>query len=77
MLVLSRDPGESVVLEIGDEEIEVAIVAVRGNRVRLGFKMPDRVNAIRKELIGDPCVRNDRRPHTTSHARRKRANAAQ
>jgi len=51
MLVLSRKVGEEVII---DGEIRIAIVRVRGNRVRLGIQAP-----------ADVCIR---RQNTTRHA---------
>lgn len=48
MLVLSRRKNE--VLKIGDE-IEVMVVSVRGDRVRLGVKAPVRVPVHRLEVF--------------------------
>ncbi|MDR1021556.1 MAG: carbon storage regulator CsrA [Synergistaceae bacterium] len=47
MLVLSRKPGEA--LRIG-EDIEVTIVEVKGEMVRLGIDAPRSVPVWRKEL---------------------------
>ena len=47
MLVLSRKPGESVVIGGG---IIVRVVEVRGNRVRLAFDAPAQVAILRGEL---------------------------
>ncbi|MET0156231.1 MAG: carbon storage regulator [Rickettsiales bacterium] len=47
MLYITRKPGESVV--IGDA-IEVRIVEVKGNSVRLGVTFPPDAPALRKEL---------------------------
>ncbi|MDE1171529.1 MAG: carbon storage regulator CsrA [Verrucomicrobium sp.] len=47
MLVLSRKPGEAV--KLGDE-IEIIIVAVEGQRVRLGIKAPRDVRILRTEI---------------------------
>jgi carbon storage regulator len=47
MLVLSRRPGEEVV--IGDN-IRLTVVAIRGNQVRLGFTAPRNVSIQREEL---------------------------
>jgi carbon storage regulator len=48
MLVLSRKKGESIV--IGDE-IEVTIVEIRGDRVKLGFVGPNNVPIHREEIF--------------------------
>jgi carbon storage regulator len=47
MLVLSRRPGEKVVI---DSEIKVTVVEVQGNRVRLAVEAPDQVRILRAEL---------------------------
>jgi len=48
MLVLSRKPGEEIV--IGDN-IRVTIVAIRGKLVRLGFTAPADVANYRDEIL--------------------------
>ncbi len=47
MLVLTRRLGESVVIEGG---IRVTVVAVKGNKVRLGISAPDSVRVDRQEV---------------------------
>lgn len=47
MLVLVRKHGESVVI---GENVEVMVVAVLGNKVRLGFTAPRDVPIHRKEV---------------------------
>jgi carbon storage regulator CsrA len=47
MLVLSRKPGEKVVI---DNAISLTIVEVQGNRVRIGIEAPDHVRILRGEL---------------------------
>jgi carbon storage regulator len=47
MLVLSRKPGEKVVIGSG---VLVTVVAVKGNRVRLAFDAPGHVRILRAEL---------------------------
>ena len=51
MLVLSRKPGEQVI--IGDG-ITLTVVEVRGGRVRLAFDAPAQVGIRRAELAGRP-----------------------
>lgn len=48
MLVLTRKTNESIVIGPG---IEVMVVGVRGNRVRLGFRAPADVSIQRKERL--------------------------
>jgi carbon storage regulator len=47
MLVLSRKPGEA--LRVG-EEVEITVVEVKGDMVRLGIQAPRDVQVWRKEL---------------------------
>lgn len=47
MLVISRKPGEKVVLSNG---ITLTVVEVRGNRVRLAFDAPGHLRILRAEL---------------------------
>jgi carbon storage regulator len=47
MLVLGRKSGESI--RIG-EGIQITVVGISGNRVRLGIEAPDSVRVLRAEL---------------------------
>lgn len=47
MLVLTRKPGEQIVL---GENIVLSIVQVQGNRVRLSIDAPEAVRILRGEL---------------------------
>lgn len=51
MLVLSRKTGESIVIGGG---IEIRVVQIRGDRVRLGFDAPFQVRIQRCELGQQP-----------------------
>lgn len=46
MLVLSRKPNESIM--VGD--IEITVIAVRGDKVRIGIKAPKDVPVHRREV---------------------------
>ena len=48
MLVLSRKPGEEII--IGDN-IRLTILAIRGNQIRLGLSAPAGVRILRSELF--------------------------
>ena len=48
MLVLTRKVNQSIVI---GEGIEVVVVEVRGEQVRLGIKAPDNVKVYRKEIF--------------------------
>ena len=47
MLILTRRPGESVM--IGDE-VTVTVLSVKGNQIRLGFAAPQNVTVHREEV---------------------------
>jgi carbon storage regulator len=47
MLVLSRRIGEEIVI---DEQIRVVVVAIQGDRVRLGIRAPAGVRVDRQEV---------------------------
>jgi carbon storage regulator CsrA len=55
MLVLSRKPGEKVVIGNG---ITLTVVVIKGNHVRVGIDAPDHVRILRGELAcwQDPRV---------------------
>jgi len=55
MLVLTRKIGQQVVV---DGKIEVSVVEIKGNKVRLAFTAPDDVHIRRKEL----CIELDEAP---------------
>ncbi|ARU43708.1 MAG: carbon storage regulator CsrA [Armatimonadota bacterium] len=48
MLVLTRKVNQSIVI---GEGIEVVVLEVRGEQVRLGIKAPDNVKVYRKEIF--------------------------
>ena len=47
MLVLSRKTNEQIVL---DEQIVITVVAIRGDKVRIGIEAPDGVLVHRREV---------------------------
>ncbi len=49
MLVLSRKPGEKVVI---GNSITLTLVQVKGVRVRVGIEAPERIRILRAELGG-------------------------
>lgn len=48
MLILTRRIGETLV--IGDGEVEVTVLGVKGNQVRIGTKAPKDVSVHRQEI---------------------------
>ena len=52
MLVLSRKKDEKILLKVNDtEEIELTVVRIDANKVRLGIKAGDTVTILRSELV--------------------------
>ncbi|OGT05849.1 MAG: carbon storage regulator [Gammaproteobacteria bacterium GWF2_41_13] len=48
MLILSRRLGESLI--IGDKEVTVTILSIKGNNVRIGIEAPKEVSVHREEI---------------------------
>ena len=53
MLVLSRKRDETIVI---DDNIQITVVEVRGDRVRLGFTAPKDIPIRRSEVPASACV---------------------
>lgn len=69
MLILSRRLGESIV--IGDD-INVTILGVNGNQVRIGIDAPKTVAVHREEIYRKITNQIDSRRHTASTANRSK-----
>lgn len=50
MLVLSRQKDEMIVIGEGDDKVEITIVDIHGDKVRLGITAPRRISVHRKEI---------------------------
>ena len=61
MLILTRRPGEAI--RIGDE-VEVYVVAVNGNQVRLGIKAPRNVPVHREEIYAKIAAEDNQSPES-------------
>ncbi len=48
MLILTRRQGEQII--IGDNEIQVRVLSINGNKVRFGVQAPDNVEVHREEI---------------------------
>lgn len=57
MLVLSRKPGETLVITHQGVEIAVTVVGLRKGAVRLGIGAPPEVQILRQELTVNPTGR--------------------
>lgn len=55
MLILNRKTGESIII---GEDIEITIVEVQENRVKIGIDAPRDVNILRKEIYIDITEEN-------------------
>ena len=52
MLILTRRPGESLIIELPTgEQIKVAVLGVKGNQVRIGTDAPGDIAIMREELL--------------------------
>ena len=60
MLVLTRRPGEQIVI---DGNIRVTVVSVKGDRVRIGIEAPPTVLVDREEIH----ARRQHSPHQVPH----------
>jgi carbon storage regulator CsrA len=57
MLVLSRKRDEKILLKLNDEEsIELTVVRIDANKVRLGIKASQSVTILRSELLEESSV---------------------
>ena len=78
MLVLKRKIGESVML---GEHIQVQVLSVEGESVKLGFTAPEHIQILRKELVdsilqenmnaGKQMVKQDQLLHILKQFNRK------
>lgn len=55
MLVLSRKPGESILI---GKDVEVVILAADGVNVRIGVRAPREVPVLRRELVAEVQAEN-------------------
>ena len=52
MLILTRRPGESLIIEPPDgKQIEVTVLEIKGNQVSIGTNAPDDIAIVREELL--------------------------
>ncbi|MCL1997137.1 MAG: carbon storage regulator CsrA [Turicibacter sp.] len=65
MLALSRKKGESIVI---GGEIEITVISVQGDQVKLGFIAPKTVTIHRKEIYDQ--IQTENRASTTTTIKR-------
>ncbi len=56
MLVLSRKKDEKILLRTENGEIELTVVRIDANKVRLGITAADDVTILRSELVETPKI---------------------
>lgn len=77
MLVLSRKQNQTVVI---DNQIEIEVLKIKGNTVRLGIKAPSHIKVLRGELspfeievnlsdLGDSRISNSNNPPAKSRGK--------
>ncbi len=65
MLILTRRPGESI--QVG-EDIEISVLEIRGNQVRIGINAPAEVLVLRSELVTTkPTTPDPELPNSSPH----------
>lgn len=57
MLTITRKQGETIVIEIGGEKVEVTVSSFRDRCVRITIDAPQNISIMRKELLdlNTPC----------------------
>lgn len=66
MLVLSRKPGEQIVLP--ELDITITVLGVSGKRVRVGIAAPREISIQRDEIVDPVCERKVPAPNTNETA---------
>ena len=50
MLSLTRRVGETLIINVGGQKIEITVLGVNGSQVRIGTEAPRDVSIVRKEI---------------------------
>lgn len=58
MLVLSRKSNEKITCITDDTIVEISVVEIRGDKVRLGVTAPDKVGVYRNEVLDKIIISN-------------------
>jgi carbon storage regulator CsrA len=59
VLVLSRKRDEKILLRMGQEDVELTVVRIDANKVRLGIQASDNVTILRSELVEKAADREE------------------
>jgi carbon storage regulator len=51
MLILSRKRNESILIKCGNDEIRIFLVAMRGNKCRIGLEAPRHIEIKRDDVL--------------------------
>lgn len=63
MLALTRKEGQSIII---DEQIEIVIVEIKGDQVRIGINAPKSVKILRKEILDEIQFENKKAAQITN-----------
>lgn len=66
MLVLTRKIGQKLMI---DEQVEISVLEVRGNQIRLGIRAPKHVSIRREEIEPKPAKSSIAKPVVKSAAK--------
>ena len=50
MLILTRRIGETLIIGDGEEKVEVTVLAIKGNQIRIGIEAPAHIDVHRLEI---------------------------
>ncbi|MEN8802733.1 MAG: carbon storage regulator [Thiogranum sp.] len=52
MLILTRRPGETLIIELPTgEQVQVTVLGIKGNQIKIGTDAPDDIAIVREELL--------------------------
>jgi len=52
MLILTRRPGETLIIELPTGElVEVTVLGIKGNQIKIGIDAPADIAIVREELL--------------------------
>ena len=52
MLILTRRPSETLIIELPTgEQVQVTVLGIKGNQIKIGTDAPDDIAIVREELL--------------------------